>query len=138
MNKIYCKKKITGSSKRKFLLSYFSQITPETFWDVECTNSQCSRTKNRSIGDIKMLLDGRFKKKTPIEDVIFLLVDLVLKESIKALFCPDINKLVFFNKTRPYYYFCDNPEIDAPRRTRKGTDGYSWVEVLEIHKNKTK
>lgn len=138
MNKIYCKEELTGRHKREFLLSYFENQTPETFWDAKCTNSQCSRKRSRSIGDIKMLLDGRFSKKTKIEDVIFLLVDLVLKEDIKALFCPDINKLVFFNKTRPYYYFCDNPAIDAPRRTYKGTDGYSWIEVLEIHKNKTK
>jgi len=138
MNKIYCSFKQIGRSKRDFLLSYFNNNTPETFWDIECTRSQCGWRRNRSIGDIKMLLDGRFKKETPIEDVIFLLVDLVLKESIKALFCPNINKLVFFNKTRPYYYFCDNPAIDAPRRTYKGTDGYSWVEALEIHKNKTK
>ena len=138
MSKIYCKEKLDKSSKKRFLLSYFNHNTPTTYEDLECTIEQCGEGRNRSVLDLKMLVDGVFKRETPIEDIIYILIDLQLSAKIKALYCCDIRKVVFFNKNKGYYHFGGGEFMEAPRRDRIGFDGYSYEQMLKIYENKTK
>lgn len=136
MSKLYCKEKLDKSSKYRFLKSYFHNNSPATYEDIECTIEQCDRNKNRSVGDLKMLLDGAFKTETPIDDVIVMLIKAEASKTVKALFCPNILNVVFFHKRRPYYYFAGPGFMAAPRRGAVGKDGYSYNQMLEIYKTK--
>lgn len=138
MSKIYCKEKLDKSSKKKFLLSYFKHNTPATYENQECTIEQCEEGRNRSVLDLKMLVDGVFKRETPIEDIIYILVDLQLNAKIKALYCCDIHMVVFFNKDKDYYFFGGDGWETALYKDRVGVDGYSYEHMLKIYKNKTK
>jgi hypothetical protein len=57
--KIYCKKKLSKRSKKEFLHQYFDSRTPATYY-FNTKKLQCSSNRNRSIGDLKALLDGSF------------------------------------------------------------------------------
>ena len=138
MSKIYCKEKLDKSSKKKFLLSYFKHDTPATYENQECTIEQCEEGLNRSVLDLKMLVDGVFKRETPIEDIIYILVDLQLNAKIKALYCYDIHMVVFFNKDKHYYFFGGDGWETALYKDRVGVDGYSYEHMLKIYENKTK
>lgn len=130
MSKLTCREKLNTSSKKQFVKSYFWHKAPATF--DENGNLQCDNNRNRSILDLKMLIDGHFKRETAIDDVIVLLVGLVLKRNIKALYCPTIRKVVFCNKNKNYYHFM----YDAPARGVIGLDGYSWNQMLQIYNDK--
>lgn len=138
MSKIYCKEKIDKSSKKRFLLSYFNHETPATYENQECTIEQCGEGRNRSVLDLKMLVDGVFKRETPIEDIIYILIDLQLNAKIKALYCYDIHRVVFFNKDKDYYFFGGDGREAAPYKDRVGVDGYSYEQMLKIYEYKTK
>jgi hypothetical protein len=137
MNKIYCKHKLTKWSKKKFLFDYFEYGAPATY-NKESNTKQCDGNKNRSILDLKMLLDGQFKSETTIDDIIFIMVNLVSSEKLKALYCPNIRKVVFFQNSKDYYYFNGPSFMAAPYKEKVGIDGYSYDQMLEIYKNKTK
>ena len=137
MSKLYCKEKINNSSRRNAIKSYFYNESPATFSDNECTIFQCGGMKNRSAGDLVMLLDGLFKKETTIEEAIWLLVDMINKRECRALYCPNIQKIVFFSKKSRAYSF--NGEFTHRIYTDKsslGLDGYSWNSMLGIYKTK--
>lgn len=141
MSKIYCKEKIDKSSKKRFLVSYFNHNTPATYEDQACTIEQCGEGRNRSLLDLKMLVDGVFKRETPIEDIIYILIDLQLNAKIKALYCNDIHRVVFFNKDKGYYFFGGGAWSfagAAPYKNRVGVDGYSYEQMLSIYENKNK
>lgn len=146
MNKLYCAQPLDKKSKKAFLLDYFKKCTPATFNDPECTHLQCLQRKSRSIGDLKMLLDGNFKTKTTNNNLIIILLDLIKLKGkdriVSCLYCPDIKKLAFYSRTvRPTYWEYDINDLspDTYRNTKnRGIDGYSWNDLIEIYKNKTK
>lgn len=146
MNKLYCAQPLNKKSKKAFLLDYFKKSTPATFSDPEYTQLQCLPRKSRSIGDLKMLLDGNFKTKTTNNNLIIILLDLIRLKGedriVSCLYCPNIQKLVFYSRTvRPTFweYDINDPEMGLHRNTKnKGIDGYSWNDLIEIYKNKTK
>lgn len=135
MSKIYCKIDLPSRTKKRFLSAYFDSMTPETYFEDGA--KQCDSHRSRSAGDLKMLLDGKFKTKTKIDDVIKILVDLVgsieQDSNIKAIFCPHIHKIVFYNGfLHPYTSlrtdYCYNYNI--------GEDGLSWRTMINIYKTK--
>jgi len=138
MNKIYCKEKINNRSRRKAIKSYFQKESPATYDNQECTIVQCYSGRNRSAGDLTMLLNSIFKREYNLENVIWLLVDMVNKRECSALFCPDINKVVFYPNKRIRYGFNSEPHSTYTNKNSIGVDGYSWNRMLEIYKNKTK
>lgn len=85
-----------------------------------------------------MLLNGLFKKESELEDIICLLVDMVNKKECSALFCPNINKVVFYPKRKISYGFNFESHPTYTNKDSVGVDGYSWNSLLEIYKNKTK
>lgn len=134
MNKIYCKKQLNVTTKRDAIKSYFDNDSPETYDDKECTMFQCRQLRRRSAGDLAMLLNGLFEEETSIEDTILLLVDMVTNDECRALFCPDIRKVVFFDKCG--YSFNGPQHIIYSDKSLVGSDGYSWNSMLEIYKTK--
>jgi len=146
MNKIYCAQQLNRQSKKNFLLDYFVKCTPATFNDPECTDMQCRPRKSRSIGDLKMLLDGAFKTETKEDDLIVMLIDLIKlldnDHVVRCLFCQNKHKLVFYSsEVHPTYweYTIENSQNNRWNDTGKTSliDGYSWNSLLEIYKNKT-
>lgn len=145
MNKIYCAQPLNKASKKKLLLDYFSKDTPATFNDPECIDMQCRPRKSRSIGDLKMLLDGAFKTETKEDDLIVMLIDLVSlldkDHTVSCLYCSNINKLVFYSRNvHPSYweYTIEDSSSNRWNDTKKRSllDGYSWDSLLEIYKTK--
>ena len=134
MNKIYCKEQLDTTTKREALKSYFDKDSPATYEDKECTKNQCAEYRRRSAGDLAMLLNGLFDEETSIEDVILILVDMVTKKKLGALFCPDIKKVVFFAKSGYSFNDIQHPKYTDPSLI--GYDGYSWNSMLEIYKTK--
>lgn len=132
IEKIYCKKKLPKNSKRNFLRAYFHEIQPETY-DCKTKKIQCLSGKNRSIGDLKMLLDGTFKSTTKINDVICLLMSLFEAKMVRSLFCMDVNKVVFYSPLNPKGYWSYH---DLGFGVSIGIDGYSWSSINKIYKNK--
>lgn len=144
MSKIYCAQPLNKKSKKAFLFDYFEKCAPATFSDPECTNLQCLQRKSRSIGDLKMLLDGAFKTETPVNYLIQMLLSLVdlkgEKHIVRCLFCTNIDKLVFYSSKVHSTYWeystnsdensCLNPKRNSPH------DGYSWNSLIEIYKSK--
>jgi len=135
-DKIYCKKKLNKRTKKAFLIDYFENRCPSTY-DSETNEVQCAARRNRSVGDLKMLLDGTFKTKTKTDDVIYKLVSLTDNSGgiVRALFCSDINRVVFYSSlVHPAYW-----ELNIRSSfSTVGGDGYSWNELVMIYKNKTK
>jgi len=138
MNKIYCKSKINNASRRRALISYFHKASPSTYDDPEFNIVQCYGDRNRSVGDLTMLLNGLFKKESVVENIIWLLVDMVNKKECSALFCPNINKIVFYPGKKIGYGFNSVSHSTYTNKDKVGVDGYSWNQMLEIYKNKTK
>lgn len=147
MSKIYCKEKLNRASKKKFLLDYFIKLTPETYFNQECSISQCRPRKSRSIGDLKMLLDGAFKTETPKDYLIKMLLSLInLKEDehvVRCLYCNNVDKLVFYSSSvHPSYWEFSIEDTLENRWNGPGKespiDGYSWNSLVKIYLNKTK
>lgn len=138
MSKIYCRSKINKASRRKAIKSYFHKDSPATYGDPEFNIVQCYGGKNRSVGDLTMLFNSIFKKESNLENTIWLLVDMVNKKECSALFCPNINKIVFYPNKRIGYGFNSVSHSTYTNKDSVGVDGYSWNQMLEIHKNKTK
>lgn len=143
MNKIYCKEKLNKKSKKKFLLDYFNKKNPATFNNLECTVIQCGARKSRSIGDLKMLLDGAFKTKISENDLIAILLNLMDAQGendiIRCLYCPHINKLVFYNRSVHVDYWSYEINGGSPAisiRKKSPNDGYCWNDLVEIYKTK--
>lgn len=138
--KIYCKRKLSKRSKKEFLHQYFDSGTPTTYF-LDTDKVQCTAGRNRSIGDLKALLDGSFKTITSINKVIILLLVLLEEKKIKCLFCGTINKIVFFNKKKVYYCTYRVEELERCVNyipNRKGWDDYCFSDLLEIYDNKNK
>ena len=136
MNKIYCKDKLNVTSRRSALKSYFHKGSPSTYNNTECTIVQCYYDRNRSVGDLTMLLNSLFKKESVVENIIWLLVDMVNKKECSALYCPNINKVVFYPKRKIDYGFNSEPHSTYTNKETIGIDGYSWNLMLEIYKTK--
>ena len=136
--KIYCKKKLSKKSKKEFLHQYFDSRTPTTYY-LDTTKIQCGANRNRSILDLKALLDGSFKTTTSKNKTIKLLMSLLIENKIKCLFCQDVHKIVFFNVRKTYWTFYTNNmnswEIIHYGNTI-GIDGYSFNQMLEIYNKK--
>jgi len=137
--KIYCKKKLSKRSKKEFLHQYFDSRTPTTYY-FDTKIRQCEKNKNRSIGDLKALLDGSFKTTTSKNKTILLLMELLAEKEIKCLKCPTIRKIVFLDKNKSYwtYYVSKIERKYNYMGASIGTDGYCFNDLLEIYDNKKK
>jgi len=129
--KLYCKENLSRSTKKVFLREYFNKYQPATY--IVGTNKiQCHAGKNRSIGNIKALLDGTFKTPTSLEQTAKILVKLVLKNQACSLWCSYIGKVVFYGPKNPYYYYTF---IWGSSHFKAGTDGFSWNKLKEIYES---
>ena len=138
--KIYCKKKLSKRSKKEFLLQYFESRTPTTYF-LGTNKMQCSANRNRSIGDLKALLDGSFKTITSKNKTIMLLMSLFEESKIKALKCPNIGKIVFFNKRKGCWTYSFNIHefFNRFNGDDEDSEGISFNELIEYYnKNKKK
>jgi hypothetical protein len=97
--KIYCKNKLPKTSRKRFLEEYFKLNQPTTYF--ESGKLQCVKGLNRSTKDIQALLNGSFKTQTSLKKTIKILANLLKKEKVRVLYCPDIRKYVFYNPDNP-------------------------------------
>lgn len=126
--KLICKKELDTSSIEAFIINYFEEFAPETFYK-DTGKIQCSGCCNRSIPDITALVNGTFDLDMTEEDVAMILVDLVKHESLEVLYCPDIDRLVFLEGSLDDWEEINNMDC-------VGVDGYCWEDLVTKYKKK--
>lgn len=141
-------KDIDFSSKKKFLKSYIENEAPATYYKDNPHTIQCAAGKNRSMLDLYRLLNGMFKTPTSINTTVYLLLSLIkdycdyldeyydeeiLDKGVCALYCSDIEKIVFYIDMDPCLELSDIDSIDS----EEVIDGYSWDTLVEIYNKMT-
>lgn len=99
MGKIYCELK-RQTSVYKYLREYFSLSQPSTFYDKKCTDIQCEPYANRSFKDLLSLCRTVYPSVTEVQ-LMEVLDKLYKKEVIDCLYCPDIERIVFYKDSDP-------------------------------------
>lgn len=135
-------KPFKGAIRKKMSLSeyvnlYFERNMPATY-DVN-GNLQCKMRRRRSFSDLFSLCKAKFNDVT-VEQLATELVQLLREKKIKALFCPNINKVVFFSVNSRLYgaifgltlngYGC-NGDTSYRSVTNKGIDDISFQDILD-------
>lgn len=89
--KLTAKADIDKTSINSFLKDYFNKGCPETYLDDKI---QCTSHKRRSFLDLLALAQNYFDCDEEL--LAYELVNLWENKKIEALYCTDINKVVFF------------------------------------------
>lgn len=106
-----------------------------TFFDKECTKAECYAAR-RSFNDIMSIVKVHFPKTTS-EGLAHRLLRMVKMKELSCIFCPQINKLVFYKKD-PASDFTTNPRTLGILFSYKGVDNLSADDLLEMAKDKRK
>jgi hypothetical protein len=107
---------------RQFLLMYFMQDTPATYFVESNTTLQCDAYRNRSLYDLYKLIRYYFPKVTK-EQLCYLLFKLIITKKIVYLFCNELHNWVF-------YY----DESDESSEIRFFKASYKKGKILDINK----
>jgi len=124
----------------EYLKLYFDLGRPET--KFRNGTIQCSRDCNRSFFDLYYLTKAKFNDVT-LEDVAKILINLCEdygNTGISALFCPNIEKVVFTNfsekgyELEDYSFFYDQDSLMTnDRDTEKyGVDNISFLDIISL------
>lgn len=130
----------------EYLKLYFALGRPETRF--KNGTIQCSRDCNRSFFDLYYLTKAKFQNVT-LEDVAKILIDLCEDYSnthISALFCPNIEKVVFTNfwekdydlETFSFFYNQDSLMTNEMDTEKYGVDNISFLDIISLSGKKRK
>lgn len=144
MNNLIVKVDLNKTSVKDFITDYFKNSQPSTYHPNG--RPQCFNSHKRSFTDITRLCKSYFECTE--QEVAEVMINLWEKNTIQVLFCPTTRKPVFFK----YMNMWDDEDVISPKTFNpenptnewntmnkpltKGTDGYSFVDIYNLAKNK--